>query len=140
MVNENTPFTDLDKITTQKIVAIDLDGTLARYDGWIGPEHIGEPIQAGRAICVALHGRGIKVIVYTCRTNATMNDKYNINTFKVRDTIREWLDKNGLGFVELSIDYGKPFAHVYLDDRGVRFNSDLKDFNKMLQNVLRCLK
>jgi hypothetical protein len=25
-------------------VAVDLDGTLAQYDGWVSPEHIGEPI------------------------------------------------------------------------------------------------
>lgn len=25
-------------------IAVDLDGTLAHYDGWIGPEHIGNPI------------------------------------------------------------------------------------------------
>lgn len=25
-------------------IGVDLDGTLAHYDGWQGPEHIGEPI------------------------------------------------------------------------------------------------
>ncbi len=33
-------FTDLDNVEHQKIVAIDLDGTLAHYDGWKGPQHI----------------------------------------------------------------------------------------------------
>lgn len=133
---KDLPFTDLDKVTTQKIVAIDLDGTLAEYDGWVGPEYIGKPTLNGIAMCHALRTRGYKVIVYTCRNNITMNDKYKINTYKVRDTIRAWLDMHGLDFVTLSLDYGKPFAHVYLDDRGARFNPDIKDFNVMLQEVL----
>lgn len=137
---KDLPFTDLDKVTTQKIVAIDLDGTLAQYDGWIGPEHIGVPIQNVVALCHALNTKGIKVILYTCRNNMTMNDKYKINTYEVRDRIRDWLDVWGLSFITLSLDYGKPFAHVYFDDRAVRFNPDIKDYNKMLQEILRCLK
>jgi hypothetical protein len=27
-------------------IGVDLDGTLAKYDGWVGPEHIGEPVPA----------------------------------------------------------------------------------------------
>ncbi len=26
-------------------IGVDLDGTLAHYTGWKGPEHIGEPIE-----------------------------------------------------------------------------------------------
>lgn len=26
-------------------IAVDLDGTLAHYNGWVGPEHIGKPIK-----------------------------------------------------------------------------------------------
>ena len=25
-------------------IGVDLDGTLAEYDGWVGPQHIGKPV------------------------------------------------------------------------------------------------
>ena len=31
-------------MSTSGTIAVDLDGTLARYDGWKGIDHIGDPI------------------------------------------------------------------------------------------------
>lgn len=57
-------------------IGVDLDGTLARYDGWKGHEHIGDPIEPmvnrvkvwlsmGRTIKIftaRMHGHGLPVI------------------------------------------------------------------------------
>ena len=113
-------FTDLDD-DHEIIVAIDLDGTLAHYDGWKGPENIGNPVTDAVTICRLLHNAGVKVIVHTCRTNKTMNEISGINTGKMIRDIGAWLHEWDLGFIHVNEDEGKPFAHAYLDDRGVYF-------------------
>jgi len=48
-------------------IGVDLDGTLARYDGWRGIEHVGEPI---KPMCDRVREwlvRGIEVRVFTAR-------------------------------------------------------------------------
>lgn len=42
-------------------IGVDLDGTLAHYDKWIGPEHIGEPIAPMVDRVRAWLGQGIEV-------------------------------------------------------------------------------
>lgn len=43
---------------------VDLDGTLAMYDGWRGPTHIGDPIPAmiARVRCWLEAGRLVKIV------------------------------------------------------------------------------
>ena len=109
------PMTDLDE-GEQKIVAWDLDGVLAHYSGWKGPDVIGSPINEIQMICHWLKKRGVKLILYTCRINKTLNREYGVDTRKMVLRIRDWLRDSGLGFVEISEDEGKPFAHIYIDD------------------------
>lgn len=44
-------------------IGVDLDGTLAHYDGWKGPDHIGEPIpeMAGRVQQWLIEGREVRI-------------------------------------------------------------------------------
>lgn len=48
-------------------IAVDLDGTLAHYDGWQGIEHIGEPVQPILQLVKDMLGRGIDVRIFTAR-------------------------------------------------------------------------
>lgn len=48
-------------------IGFDLDGTLARYEGWQGIEHIGEPIAEMRDLMKELDYRGQKVKIFTAR-------------------------------------------------------------------------
>lgn len=48
-------------------VGVDLDGTLAHYDGWRGVEHVGEPIPAILEYVKALRLKGINVRIFTAR-------------------------------------------------------------------------
>ena len=112
--------TDLDKLY-QKTVCIDLDGTLAEYHGWKGWEHIGKPITEAVELVRMLHDDGVRIIVFTCRMNKTMNKISGIDTVKMEDQILMWLIDQELSFCEVSSDEGKPFAHAYVDDRAVPF-------------------
>jgi len=44
-------------------IGVDLDGTLAHYDGWRGPEHIGEPIpeMVARVKTWLAEGRDVRI-------------------------------------------------------------------------------
>lgn len=48
-------------------IGVDLDGTLALYDNWISPDHIGEPIPAMVDRVKAWLGQGIEVRIFTAR-------------------------------------------------------------------------
>ncbi len=50
-------------------IAVDLDGTLALYDGWKGPAHIGEPIPKMLARVKAWLAQGIEVRILTARVS-----------------------------------------------------------------------
>ena len=88
-------------------IGVDLDGTLAHYEGW-GDGGIGEPIlpMIGRVRDWLLKGREVRIV--TARANMPEE------TAKVR----EWLDSHGLQ--EVGITSSKDFGMIELwDDRAV---------------------
>lgn len=48
-------------------IGVDLDGTMAHYNGWAGEDHIGEPIEAVCARVRAALMAGMDVWVFTAR-------------------------------------------------------------------------
>lgn len=90
-------------------IGVDLDGTLAHYEGWIGPSHIGEPVPAmlARVKKWILDGRTVKI--FTARCCAPEQVPF----------IVEWLDRHGIGGLEVT--NVKDFGMIELwDDRCVR--------------------
>ena len=91
-------------------VGFDLDGTLAKYDGWKGIDHIGEPIKPMVDKIKKLREDGVMVKILTARvapkkrSDGTVGEdfvkvKWNgkkVNKF-AREFIAEWCHKN-LGF------------------------------------------
>ena len=48
-------------------IGVDLDGTLAHYDGWKGPNHIGKPIEAMVERIKDWLGDKMRVKIFTAR-------------------------------------------------------------------------
>lgn len=98
-------------------IAIDVDGVLADYSkGWQGEGIIGDPLPGARKFLDRLRAAGWKIIIFTTRGNAEME---------------EYCFRNGLAYDEINDNSslrgrnpGKPIAAVYLDDRAVRFDGD----------------
>ena len=56
----------------------DLDGTLAKYDGWKGIDHIGEPVKPMVDLVKRMHEEGKVVKILTARVSPRANTKYKV--------------------------------------------------------------
>jgi hypothetical protein len=90
-------------------IGVDLDGTLAEYGGWVGPEHIGKPIPKMMARVKTWLAEGRKVKIFTARCCDPSQIPH----------IKKWLDRHGLG--NLEVTNMKDYGMVQLwDDRCVQ--------------------
>lgn len=105
----------------QKFIAVDIDGTLAEdYKGKFDPKVIGAVNQKVLGLINKLKGEGWKVIIYTCRKN----DDILTNWLKENKVPYDYINKNP----EVPTDKNsKPFANVYLDDRGMNYDDQNED-------------
>lgn len=99
-------------------IGVDLDGTLAHYDGWKGIEHIGKPIPAMLERVWEWTKRGQEVRIFTAR--ASDKDAINyITKWLIRHRI---LDHHGQ---PLAVTNVKDFAMIELwDDRAVQVEAN----------------
>ena len=96
-------------------IGFDLDGTLAKYDGWKGIEHIGEPVDTMVIIAKMLHRIGKKIKILTARV-APRDDGEGGD--KAKKYVEAWCKKN-LGFVpEITYEKDASMAALF-DDRAV---------------------
>jgi hypothetical protein len=97
-------------------VGVDLDSTLAFYDRWRGPKHIGAPIEKMRARILKLFEAGVEVRIFTARVSPTAC-ALNGNTLEeTRKPIEDWCLEH-LGRV-LPVTHEKDMSMIMLyDDR-----------------------
>lgn len=90
-------------------IGVDLDGTLAFYEGWKSSTHIGEPILPMLERVKKWIADGQEVKIFTARANDALAIPY----------IRLWMEQNGLP--DLEITATKDFGMIQLwDDRCVQ--------------------
>ncbi len=90
-------------------IGVDLDGTLAKYYGWDGPDSFGEPVPAMMDRVKGWLADGIEVRIFTAR--ASIPEQI--------PPIEAWLERHGIG--GLKVTCKKDFAMVQLwDDRCVQ--------------------
>lgn len=100
-------------------IGVDLDGTLAHYDGWKGPDHIGEPVPEMRERVLRWLGEGRDVRIFTARASHDGTSPRLLEAIEAHRVIAEWCIKH-LGYV-LPITCTKDFAMIELwDDRAVQ--------------------
>ncbi len=108
----------------------DLDGTLAKYDGWKGIDHIGEPVKPMVELIKRMHDEGKVVKIMTARVAPRQNEdgivgeqgivlknEHGVEQHYVASYfIRKWCETN-LGFIP-EIVYQKDHLMLELyDDR-----------------------
>lgn len=95
-------------------IGVDLDGTLAQYGKWIGPEHIGEPVPAMLERVKRWLADGQDVRIFTARV-----DGHGHSALLAKAFIDQWCLRH-VGRV-LPVTNVKDFAMIELwDDRCVQ--------------------
>jgi len=94
------------------MVCVDFDGVLAQYDGWKGPDHLGDPIPGIRIFLSGLKEMGFCITILTTRKTQKVN--HWILTHRLADYIDHVTNK-------------KPPAKAYIDDRGICFKGDFSE-------------
>ncbi len=90
-------------------IGVDLDGTLAKYTKWQGPEHIGPPVPRMLERVLMWLKQGKKVKLFTARAS----------TPEQIPPVRAWLDKLGLQDVEITNVKDHDMIELW-DDRAIR--------------------
>lgn len=101
---------------------MDLDGTLALYDGWKNEKHIGEPIPAMAFRVRKWLTDGEVIKIFTARVSA--NQGRAVATIEeIRSVIQDWTEKH-FG-VRLEVVCEKDYGMVELwDDRAVQIEKN----------------
>ncbi|MCZ6671467.1 MAG: capsular biosynthesis protein [Verrucomicrobia bacterium] len=102
-------------------ICIDLDGVIAEFkkDG----QSYGDvaPVPGAREHIKALKAAGHTIIILTARHMKTCSGNQGLVMARVGLTTIEWLENHDIPYDELH--FGKPWAHVYIDDNAYRFES-----------------
>lgn len=105
---------------TRRTVAIDLDGVLAKYQGWRGLDHIGAPYSGAVDFVESLIA-DFDVVIHTARVNPDWKDREGEDVEQLAERIYKWLRQHSFPEgVKVWTGVGKPIAAVYIDDRAIR--------------------
>jgi hypothetical protein len=98
-------------------IGVDLDGTLAKYDGSVDFDfdHIGEPIEKmlNRVKKWIKEGKTVKIV--TARAKGA--------TKRQLDPIKKWLEENGIGGLEITNEKDMNMIELW-DDRCVQVKTN----------------
>lgn len=97
----------------KRIIAVDLDGTLAYYDGWKGIEHIGPVIPEVANAMERAQKEGADVWIFTARVSDP-NDSEQAGKY-----VHDWLIKNNFQFEGITAVKHKFFTEFW-DDRAIQ--------------------
>jgi len=100
-------------------IGVDLDGTLATYDGWVDEHHIGLPIPAMVARVKAWLAEGKEVRIFTARVAVADGNRATSSVDAIRASIQNWC-RIHIGAL-LDITCTKDYGMIELwDDRCVQ--------------------
>ena len=100
----------------RRVIAVDIDGTLAEYKGWKGYRHVGKPIKSVVEAVRKEYADNSEIIIHTCRITA-MDGQIIPEALAA---LTAWLKKNDIPYDEIWTGVGKPYASSYWDDKAVR--------------------
>ena len=105
--------------STSGWIGVDLDGTLAVYNGWVGTEHIGPPVKPMIDRVKRWIAEGQTVKIFTARMHGHGAPLVGGGTCDVITPIQDWCEKH-IG-TRLEVTNIKDFGMITLyDDRCVQ--------------------
>jgi capsule biosynthesis phosphatase len=100
-------------------VCVDLDGTICDLAP-NGDYASVRPLPGAREALQEMKCQGAYIIIYTARRMRTHQGDVEKVVEEVGDLTRAWLREHDIPYDELV--FGKPYAHVYIDDLAHRFD------------------
>lgn len=97
----------------KRIIAVDLDGTLAHYDGWKGIEHIGPVIPEVANAMERAQAEGAEVHLFTARVSDPED------AAEAHQVISKWAEANHFNFASITAVKHKFFSEFW-DDRAIQ--------------------
>lgn len=97
----------------KRVIAVDLDGTLAHYDGWKGIEHIGPVVPEVANAIERAQKEGADVWIFTARVSDPVDAE------EAGKYIEEWLKANNFQYEGITAVKHKFFTEFW-DDRAIQ--------------------
>ena len=114
----------------KRIIAVDLDGTLAQYDGWKGIGHIGCVIPEVANAMERAQAEGAEVHLFTARVSDPED------AAEAHQVISKWAEANHFNFASITAVKHKFFTEFW-DDRAIQVikNEGIFVLNEHTDNV-----
>lgn len=116
-------------------VCLDLDGVLAKYEGWKGPDHIGTLLPGALEFAWSL-AQFADIVIFTsrCSMDTGRGNGSAVDPGRMRIKIIDWLEKYKFPYSDVYVGHGKARAAAFIGDRAVscRPQSDKATFEKAL--------
>ena len=104
-------------------VGCDLDGTLAKYDGFKGWDNIGEPIQKTVDLVKSIMDQGVEVRILTARASTVSRAINSLSFEQVEEVIQKWTLKH-LGVKLRVVTEKDAFMYFFIDDSAVQIEKN----------------
>ncbi len=132
------------RVTRKPRICLDLDGVLARYDGWEGSDQIGPPLPGAVEFATGL-AEIADIVIFTSRCSPDHDDRdvvANLSPGQLRIKVIDWLERHKFPFSDVYIGQGKPPAAAYIDDRAVACTpqTDPAAYEHALKSVHRLMR
>ncbi len=101
-------------------VCVDLDGVLAKYESWRGPDQIGPPLPGAMEFMVSL-SEIADIVIFTTRCSSDHFGEHStlISPGRLKIRVIDWLEKYNFPYSDVYVGQGKPHALAFIDDRAV---------------------
>jgi capsule biosynthesis phosphatase len=103
-------------------ICIDLDGTICTLQNKTGDYAAAKPLPGAIETINRWYDEGHHIIIFTARRMRTCQGDVQKVVAMVGDVTKQWLADHGVKHHELI--FGKPYAHVYIDDLAQPYKGD----------------
>lgn len=129
-------YDKLQRYEVNNQIAIDFDGVIHESSKGFGNGGVYDPPMEGSVEALEwFHTKGYTIILLTAKVKA---DRPLVNGKTGEELIWEWLKHHKIDHYIKEITCEKPRAFVYIDDRGLRFESwkqTLSDFKNIMKDT-----
>lgn len=105
----------------KKRICLDLDGVIAQFKKEMQTYRDVELVPGAKDKIDELRKSGHYIIIQTARHMKTCESNLGMVNAKITKDTLNWLEEKEIGYDE--IYFGKPWAHVYIDDNAMRFET-----------------